>query len=504
MGIKKILICMCMALGVVCGAGAVELFSPDEPVQDGINVMDMSATFRDIYHKLDTVRWGGKNIAVAIESLEKLNPDAHVAVTDERVVLVWRDAIVANFPRPVPRDWDEYGQITTALVLKLRQYDPVYRKMNESEIYRAVVGALTRGIDENGNYIFSLDALRAQDRRLLTSLGITGARDDQGNYRVSGVYRGSPADAAGIAAGDLITSINGTAIADMADADISAAMSGLNSGTVKLMLSTPTGARPAVIRRATIVSADADVIHRASAANDVDILEIVIHVVSDGAVSIVNEALAKYNPGGIILDLRASVGDDERAAAKLAGLFIGPSPVMRIVETAGSEVEVIPGGAAATRAPMVVLVSNMTRGTAEAIAASLYETHRGVLVGTPTAGVARLKTRIDLENGGALELLNKSIKTGSGRALDGRGIFPMVCLSNIRSDVQRDAFFLNITNNEFRATDFNVKDDVPVDDIRRGCPTITSGADEDASAAAVAVKILTDKKIYDKLMNLEN
>ena len=174
---------------------------------------------------------------------------------------------------------------------------------------------------------------------------------------------------------------------------------------------------------------------------------------------------------------------------------------MRIVETARAEVEVVPGGRAVTQTPLVVLVSNMTRGTAEAIAAALYENDRAVLVGTPTAGSSRIATRIDLENGGALELLNKSIKTGTGRAIDGRGIFPLVCLSNIRTAGQQDAFFLNVVNNDFRAQDFNRADDVPTADIRRGCPSITSGADEDALATAVAVKILTDKKVYNKLIS---
>jgi hypothetical protein len=48
--------------------------------------------------------------------------------------------------------------------------------------------------------------------------------------------------------------------------------------------------------------------------------------------------------------------------------------------------------------------------------------------------------------------------------------------------------------------DFNKKSDVSADDIRRGCPTITSGTDEDAVSLAVAVKILTDKKVYNKLI----
>ena len=184
----------------------------------------------------------------------------------------------------------------------------------------------------------------------------------------------------------------------------------------------------------------------------------------------------------------------------MAGLFIGARPVMRIVETAKDEVEVIPGGAAVTDVPIVVLMSNMTRGTAEAVAAAFYEYERGVLVGTPTAGAARIASRINLDNGGALELLNKSIKTGTGRMIDGRGIFPIVCLSNIRSTNQQNAFFLNVINNDFNAQDFNDKSDIDVDAVRRGCPVITSGADEDALSAAVAAKILTDAKVYNKLV----
>lgn len=499
MKIAKLFLFGFLTLGVTpCFADS--LFFEDEPVQDGLNVFDVSATFADIYEKLDGVKWGGKNINVAIESLENLNTNAHIAATDERVVLVWGDAIIANYPRPAPGDWQGFGEITTALVLKLRANDATLHAASESEMYQMVVDSLMRGIDEHGRYIYSRRAEITEDGRILTSVGLEGARDARGNWRVTGVFKDSPADTAGLREGDLIVSINGQNVAAMSDAELSAAMSGFNSGTSKIKLLSPGGERDVVLRRATVILADADVVHR-SDADTGGILEIVVHKISDNTVSIVNEALAKYQDvSGIILDLRAATGDDERAAAKLAGLFIGKKPVMRIVETARDEVEVIPGGDAVTDAPVVVLMSNMTRGTAEAVVAAFYENERGVLVGTPTAGSARIATRINLENGGALELLNKSIKTGTGRAIDGRGIFPIVCLSNIRSTNQQNAFFLNVINNDFNAQDFNRDDDIDVDAVRRGCPVITSGADEDALSAAVAAKILTDSKLYNKLV----
>lgn len=499
MRITKLFLLLFLSLGVMpCHADS--LFFEDEPIQDGLNVFDVSATFADIYKKLDDVKWAGKNINVAIESLEKLNSNAHIAATDERVVLVWGDSIIANYPRPKPGDWNGFGEITTALVLKLRANDSVLHNATTSEMYQLVVDALMRGIDENGRYIYSRVAEITEDGRILTSVGLEGARDARGNWRVHGVYKDSPADISGIREGDLIVAVNGENVANLSDDDLSAVMSGFNSGTSKIKLLTPTGEHDVVLRRATIILADADVVHR-SDPDTGGILEIVVHRISDNAAAIVNESLAKYTDiSGIILDLRAATGDDERAAAKFAGLFIGQKPVMRIVETAKDEVEVIPGGNAVTNAPVVVLMSNMTRGTAEAVVAAFYEYGRGVLVGTPTAGSARIATRINLENGGALELLNKSVKTGTGRTIDGRGIFPIVCLSNIRSSNQQNAFFLNVINNDFNAKDFNQDPDADVDAIRRGCPVITSGADEDAISAAVAVKILTDSKVYNKLI----
>lgn len=500
--IKKFLLCMVLGFGVT-NVYADSLFFETEPVQDGIRVFDVSKNFAEIYEKLDGVSWGGKNINVAIESLENLSAGAHIAATDERVVLVWDDSIVANYPRPDAGDWNAFGEITTALILKLRARDAQLKEATESQIYQKVVDSLMRGLDENGKYIYSRAAQIKEDGRILTSVGLEGRRDKRGNFRVTGVYKGSPADVAGIHDGDLIAAINGVDAPEMSDEDLRAALAGFNSGTAKVRLLTPNGNKDVVLRRATVVLADADIVHRSNPDTG-GILEVVVHRISDGATAIVNEALATYpDVSGIILDMRVTSGDDPVAAAKLAGLFVGQVPIMRIVETARDEVEVLPGGDAVTDVPVVVLISGMTRGTAESVAATFYENKRGILVGTPTAGNARIATIIDLSNGGALELLNKSIKTGIGRQIDRRGIFPIVCLSNIRTASQQNAFFLNVINNDFNAQDFNKLDKINPDAVRKGCPTITSGADEDALSAAVSAKILTDVKIYGKLIDIE-
>ena len=245
----------CITIGF--SARAESMFFEDEPIQQGLNVADVSATFADIYKKLDSIKWAGKNLNIAIESLEKINKNAHIAATDARVVLVWGDTIVANYPRPAAGDWNSFGEITTALILKMRERDANLRAQNISALYETVVGALMRGIDENGRYIYSVQAQLHDDGRLLTSAGLIGVRDARGNFRVTGVYKGSTADAAGISAGDLISEINGMRVADMSVDELDAVMSGFNSGTAKITLVKPAGARRVVLRRATVVMSDA-------------------------------------------------------------------------------------------------------------------------------------------------------------------------------------------------------------------------------------------------------
>ena len=482
---------------------AGDLFSKDEPIQNGIDVFKMSDVFSEIYEKLYDANLGGKNSQLSIENLEKLNPHADITLTNSRVVLVWDDKVIGNFPRPDNGDWHSYGQIITALMIRMRENDAGLRSLRDVDLYNTVVKVLLGSIGEKGFYIHPQDEKQDTDAKILTSLGFEGGRDKFGNFRVIGIFKNSPADKAGIKEGDLISEINGERVSNTTDSDLAAVLAGYNSGTVKVKLLAPSGNRYITLRRATVVSADADVIYRTSNEQGKDILEIVVHEVSESAVDIINEALAKYRGvGGIILDLRACGGDDERAAAKLAGLFLGQRNVMVISGGENGDLEVVPGGDAITNAPVVVLISDSTRGMAEAIASAFYENKRGVLIGTPTAGQIRKSSRIPLKNGDVLELFDISIKTGRGAVLDRRGMFPLVCLSSIKNASDRETFFVNVINGQFNSHDYNKDENADVKSLRLACPRISSGVDEDAMAGAVSAQILTNKTVYNELMDL--
>jgi C-terminal processing protease CtpA/Prc len=503
--IKKIFLILAIPVSCLLSpvSFATEIFDEDTPVVGDIRVHDASAFFAELFQKLNSVKFADKDIRVALESLETLSPNVKIAATDHRIVVVRGDDIIGNWPRPVDNNWLEIGEITTALLLKIREGDANLARMPQGALYSVSVAAITHALDANGRYV----SATLDDGKVLTSAGLQGARDARGYWRVSGVVSGSQADASGINDGDLIVGINGADVSALSDAALAAEFAGFNSGTLKLKVARSTGTKDIVLRRASVQMADADIVYRTDSSQQiadskVNILEIIIHDISENAVGIVNQALAKYgDASGIILDLRSARGGDEVAAAKLAGLFLGAVPVMRI-QGGGEELEVIPGSNAMTDAPVVVLISGNTIGTAEAVALAFHDNARGALVGTPSAGDARLITKIDLSVGGVIELGNRIVKSGNGAVIHERGVFPLVCLSNIRNNQQQEAFFINVINGDFNAKDYNK--DQPggggesefIATIRKGCPAFKSGADEDLVSSAVAIKILTDDKVY--------
>lgn len=464
---------------------------------DNLKSEELIEVFSDMYEKLDGINWAGKNISVSLESLAKLHPSASVAVTDERVVVGWNNEILSNYARPMPGDWRQMGQLTASILLAFRQQNSNLAMMTSNELYDKVVGSLVAGIGERAEYIPKDSTVK--ERHILTSVGLLGHRDERGNYRVSAVYQGSPADNVGIKKDDIIVDINGVFVSEIVDESLLYLLNGFNSGTLKMTLLTPNGNKNVVLHRASVISADADVVHRGT--TDFEVIEIIVHSISDSSVNIIKEALQRYpNIDGLVLDFRTASGYDEEVAAAFGGIFMGQKSIMRVIETTKEETEIIPFENALTDVPVVVVVSNTTTGTAEALAAAFMEHKRGVLIGTPTAGIARIANRIELNNGDTLRLLNKAFRTANGNIIDKRGIFPIVCLSNIRSANQQNTFFVNLVNGSFNAVNYNLQDKLDLNAVRRGCPVITNGADEDMLVSGVAIKILNDKGIYESLI----
>ena len=90
---------------------------------------------------------------------------------------------------------------------------------------------------------------------------------------------------------------------------------------------------------------------------------------------------------GVVLDLRSNDGDDVQAAALTADELLDGGLMWRLRNSKGRTKEFRADRDCILRGcPLVVLVNEFSRGSAEFIAAALQDNHRAVVVGTPSQG----------------------------------------------------------------------------------------------------------------------
>lgn len=148
----------------------------------------------------------------------------------------------------------------------------------------------------------------------------------------------------------------------------------------------------------------------------------------------VSKALERFNRDGVealVLDLRGNEGGALREVVELAGLFMGPVPVMQIREVGGRiSVESSKVGRL-WEGRLGVLVDRETAAGAEILAAALQDQGRGVLIGERTFGRGTIQNPIDLDawdtsarRYGWLSLTIAEVFRLNGHPLDGVGVTP--------------------------------------------------------------------------------
>jgi carboxyl-terminal processing protease len=132
-------------------------------------------------------------------------------------------------------------------------------------------------------------------------------------------------------------------------------------------------------------------------------------------------------PSAVILDLRDNDGGDADVIAKVAGIFFsGNHALVRRIDRRNTVQMVHGTGTRAYSGPLVVLIGADSASGAEALAALVDESGRGITVGERTAGALTGASEYRLPDGGQLSVAEFDIRTPGGRRLEGVGLEPHI------------------------------------------------------------------------------
>jgi carboxyl-terminal processing protease len=149
-----------------------------------------------------------------------------------------------------------------------------------------------------------------------------------------------------------------------------------------------------------------------------------------------DEAIARLQPKGIILDLRNNPGGLVRAAVDVADRFLDGGAVVSSRGRAENRTwSAHPG--TFTDAPIAVLVNSGTASAAEIVAGALQDRKRAQLLGTPTFGKGSIQTLFRLSDGSGVKLTIARYHLPSGRAIQAEGLDPDIPLDPPADDAAR-------------------------------------------------------------------
>ena len=306
-------------------------------------------------------------------------------------------------------------------------------EVSSKDLIEAAIDGMLTSLDPHSSYLSADDAakMRVQTRGEFGGLGIE-VTQQEGFVKVVSPIDGTPADAAGMEAGDFITHVDGQSLLGLTLDEAVGMMRGPVGSEIVITVVREGEDEPfdvSIIRdtiKLTAVRARTEgdtVVLRITTFNDQTYPNLV-----DGLEKQVNEAGGMENINGIVLDLRNNPGGLLNQAIRVSDAFLEKG---EIVSTRGryskdSERYTAKSGDLADGKPIVVLINGGSASASEIVAGALQDHRRAIVVGTRSFGKGSVQTVMPLRGEGAMRLTTSRYYTPSGRSIQALGVSPNI------------------------------------------------------------------------------
>ncbi len=317
--------------------------------------------------------------------------------------------------------------------------------VSDRELIEHAIRGMLEGLDPHSAYLDEEDYKELQEGTTgqFGGLGIEVGMED-GFIKVIAPIDDTPAQRAGIKAGDLIIRLDDRPVKGMSLTDAVKIMRGKPGTKIKLTVRRAGESKPLVfeITRAIIKQASVKWRSLAPGFGYVRLSQFQAPTPQDMLRAI--RKLKKKSGGrlkGLVLDLRNNPGGVLQAAVAVSDAFLDKG---LIVYTQGREQSSrlefrAQAGDELQGAPLVVLVNEGSASASEIVAGALQDHHRAVIMGRTTFGKGSVQSIIPITEKIAIKLTTARYYTPSGRSIQAEGIEPDIVLSRVKLEAVKRA-----------------------------------------------------------------
>ena len=318
-------------------------------------------------------------------------------------------------------------------------------EVDAADLIEAAIDGMLSSLDPHSSYLSPEDAadMRVQTRGEFGGLGIE-VTQEEGFVKVVSPIDDTPADKAGIEAGDFITHVDGDSVLGLSLDEAVGMMRGVVGSEIVITVVREGEDEPfdvTIIRDTIKLTAvrtrveGESVVLRVTTFNDQTYsnLEAGIEkqIEAAGGIDLVN---------GFILDLRNNPGGLLGQAIRVSDAFLDKG---EIVSTRGRDPENgdrhnATVGDLAQQKPLVVLINGGSASASEIVAGALQDHRRAIVVGTKSFGKGSVQTVMPMRGSGAMKLTTARYYTPSGRSIQALGISPDIIVEQPRRVAEDD------------------------------------------------------------------
>ncbi|WP_170773133.1 S41 family peptidase [Ruegeria lacuscaerulensis] len=312
-------------------------------------------------------------------------------------------------------------------------------EVEPEDLIEAAIDGMLTSLDPHSSYLSPSDAeqMRVQTRGEFGGLGIE-VTQEEGYVKVVSPIDDTPADEAGIEAGDFITHVDGESILGLTLDKAVDLMRGPVGSEIVITVVREGEQEPfdiTIVRdtiKLTAVRARTEgtsVVLRVTTFNDQTFPNL-----QEGLNEQIEEIGGIDKVNGVVLDLRNNPGGLLTQAIKVSDAFLNEG---EIVSTRGRD----PGegerfnataGDLAEGKPIVVLINGGSASASEIVAGALQDHRRAIVVGTKSFGKGSVQTVMPLRGDGAMRLTTSRYYTPSGRSIQALGVSPDIIVEQPR------------------------------------------------------------------------
>ena len=316
-------------------------------------------------------------------------------------------------------------------------------EVDAGDLIEAAINGMLTSLDPHSSYLSPDDAadMRTQTRGEFGGLGIE-VTQEEGFVKVVSPIDDTPADAAGIEAGDFITHVDGESVLGLTLDEAVDRMRGPVGSEIIITIVREGETEPfdvSIIRDTIKLTAA-----RARTEGETVVLRVTTFNdntydnMADGLAEQIEAAGGIDNINGVVLDLRNNPGGLLTQAIRVSDAFLDKG---EIVSTRGRDPKDgerfnANSGDLIDGKPIVVLINGGSASASEIVAGALQDHRRAIVVGTKSFGKGSVQTVMPLRGSGAMRLTTARYYTPSGRSIQNLGVSPDIIVKQPRRSVE--------------------------------------------------------------------